>query len=118
LEKNAVVYWGFPSKGVLFLVHLTENQLLHGVLGIPFHNSPASFFNLYCLGTVCPLLPGDIIEFAPEVPLLFLLDNGTDLVECFCIFLLLGNLLLIFKMLSSELPAMFLVEYAFFFARL
>ncbi len=107
-----------PARVYCFFMHLTEDQLLHSVLGIPFHNSPASFFNLYCRGTACPLLPSDTIEFAPEVLLLFSLDNGPDLVECFLIFLLLGNLLLIFKMLSFELPAMFLVEHAFFLARL
>jgi hypothetical protein len=49
---------------------------------------------------------------------MFPLDNGTDFVECFLIFLLLGDLLLIFKMISLETFAMFLVEYAFLLARL
>ncbi len=49
---------------------------------------------------------------------MFLLNNITDLVECFLIFLLLGDLLSIFEMLSLETFAVFLVEYAFFLARL
>jgi hypothetical protein len=43
---------------------------------------------------------------------MFPLDNGADLIECFLIFLLLGNLLSIFEMLSLKTFAMFLIEYA------
>jgi hypothetical protein len=49
---------------------------------------------------------------------MFLLDNGADLVECFLIILLLGDLLSIFEMLFLETFAMFLIEYAFLLARL
>jgi hypothetical protein len=47
---------------------------------------------------------------------MFPLDNGTDLVECFLIFLPLANLLSIFDMLSLEMFAVLLVEYAFLLA--
>ncbi len=49
---------------------------------------------------------------------MFTLDNGTDFVECFLIFLLLGNLLSIFEIISLKSFAMLLVEYAFLLARL
>ncbi len=49
---------------------------------------------------------------------MFLLDYGTDLVECFFIVLIFSDLLSIFEMLPSEAFAVFLVESEFLLARL
>jgi hypothetical protein len=48
--------------------------------------------------------------------LMFLLDNGADLVECFLIILLLSDSLLIFEMLPLETFTVFLVGYALLLA--
>jgi hypothetical protein len=75
-------------------------------------------FNLYCCCAPCLFLSCDKVELTPEVLLLFLLDDGADFVECFLVFLLLGNLLPDFEMLPPESFSVFLIKYAFFLARL
>ena len=75
-------------------------------------------FNFYCCCAPYLLLSCDEVELTPEVLLLFPLDDGADFVECFLVFLLLGDLLPDFKMLPPELFSVFLIKYAVFLARL
>jgi hypothetical protein len=114
LKECAIANRGLSCKSISFFVYLAKKQLLNDVLCCAtFHDDSSLAFDLYCHCAACLLLPCDIVELTPEVLLIFLLDNGADLVESLLILLLLGDLLPIFEMLPSESLSMLLIKYAF-----
>ena len=95
-KQIPVAYWGFSCEDVLLLVDLADDGLLDSVLCALFNDGSILPFNLYHSCAASPLLPGNVVQFLPEVLLMLPLNDSADFVESFFVLLLLSNPFLTF----------------------